>query len=198
MAAAQSPGEPPPEVQPSAVIHLFNKPKYYNFLKLGRAVKCTAEGLAGLVDDVVNGFRSSLVNQHTDAVCIRHGMEKVIKQKNGRWQIDCGCGVCEPWMRSIAAESTTSKICWQNTNVDDWPVDPWQLAKVYMSPGKKDSCNSLQDTDPAGILQVMINCALFGQLLDVQKVKAVSSYHFHLTVRIILLSRLDRKIRCQI
>ena len=181
MAAAQSPGKPPPEVKPSAVIHLFNKPNYHNFLKLGRALMCTAEGLAGLVVDVTNDIHRSLVEQYTTTVCIRRGTKKVITLRKGTWDIDCGCGVCEPWMRGIAAaesESTTSKICWQNTNVDEWPVDPWQLAKVFMSPGKKDSCNSLDDTDPAGILQVVINCSHFGQLLGMEKVIAVSSYHF--------------------
>ena len=182
MAEAQSPGTPPPKVHPSAVLPLFNKPNYHNFLKLGRAVMCTAHGLAGLVAYVIDDFHSSLVNQHTSDICIQWGTKKVIKQRKEGWHIDCGCGVCEPWMRSIAAaESTTpkTKICWQNTNVDDWPVDSWQLAKVFMSPGKKDSCNSLEDTDPAGILQVMINCSHFGQLpdLDLQKVIAVSSYH---------------------
>ena len=79
-------------------------------------------------------------------------------------------------MRSIANEFATRQFCWENTNIDDWPVDYWQLAKVYMSEGKAKSCNTPQSTDPAGILQVMINCKLFGPLLDVNYVKAVSGY----------------------
>jgi hypothetical protein len=81
-------------------------------------------------------------------------------------------------MNSIASEFATNQFCWDNADADYWPVDAWQVAKVYMSGGKATSCNTPQDTVPAGILQLMINCGKFQPLLDVQKVKKVT-FHVH-------------------
>ncbi|KAI0230309.1 hypothetical protein LSAT2_019317, partial [Lamellibrachia satsuma] len=172
------PGAPPPVAPPpvpSPVISHFNKLEYHNFLKLGKAVKCTAEGLTEFADDVVKHFHTSLLHQHGSAVCTSPGSQKRITfdRRSNSWSINCPCAVCGPWTRSIGAEQATRQICWQNTSVDDWPVDAWQLAKPFMSEGKATSCNSPTDTDPAGILQLLINCKKYGPLLDIQKVKAV-------------------------
>ena len=177
MAAAPPPVAPPPGLPPPVpppILGQFTQQDYYNFLKLGKALKRTAEGLTEFVDNVVQDFHTSLLLQHGSAVCTRRGIQKKITKPSNNWSIDCACAVCGPWMRSIAAEQATRQICWENTSVDDWPVDAWQLAKPFMSAGKTTSCNTPQDTDPAGILQVMINCKQFGHRLSIQKVKAVS------------------------
>ena len=178
MTAPPPPAAPPPV--PSQVINLFNKLEYHNFLKLGKAVKRTAEGLTEFANDVVKIFHTSLLHQHGSAVCTSPGSQKRITfdRRSNSWSINCSCGVCGPWTRSIGAEHAAGKICWENTSVDDWPVDAWQLAKPFMSEGKATSCNSPTDTDPAGILQLLINCKKYGPLLDVQKVKAVSHLLF--------------------
>ena len=198
MAGAPPPAPPPvgpppvaPPPVPSPVISHFNKLEYHNFLKLGKAVKCTAEGLTEFADDVVKHFHISLLHQHGSAVCTSPGSQKRITfdRRSNSWSINCPCAVCGPWTRSIGAEQATRQICWQNTSVDDWPVDAWQLAKPFMSEGKATSCNSPTDTDPAGILQLLINCKKYGPLLDIQKVKAVShllfpySFSLHFTVK---------------
>ena len=165
--------------------------EYYNFLKLGKAVKRTAEGLTGLADHVIREFHTSLLQQHGSAVCTSRGTQKRITfdRRSKSCNINCPCGVCGPWMRSIAAEQATpqTQICWENTNVDNWPEDAWQLAKPFMSAGKAASCNSPTDTDPAGILQLMINCKKYEKLLDIQKVKVVSQYYinFHLLLLLV-------------
>jgi len=158
-------------------MNLFTQPDYYNFLKLGKAIKVTATGLTDLAVKVMTTFHSTLQGHHGSAVCPRPGRKRISKNR-GCWTINCPCGVCDPWMNSIANEFATSQFCWDNADADLWPVDAWQVAKVYMSGGKATSCNTPQDTDPAGILQLMINCVKFQPLLDVLKVKKVS-FHFH-------------------
>ena len=179
MAGAPPLGGPPPGAPPvpPPVMSLFTQPDYYNFLKLGKAIKVTAEGLTDLAVQVMTNFHRTLQGQHGTAVCPRPGRKRISRIR-GRWTINCPCGVCDPWMTSIANEFATNQFCWDNADADLWPVDAWQVAKVYMSGGKATSCNTPLDTDPAGILQLMINCGKFQPLLDVQKVKKVS-FHFH-------------------
>ena len=176
------------------IITQFNKQEYYNFLKVGKAVKRTAEGLSDFAEDVFKAFHSSLLQQHGSAVCRRqgHGKNITYNRNSQSWRISCRCGVCGNWMSSIAAKYVNPnprhppQICWENTNVNDWPVatQSWQLAKPFMSAGKASSCNSPADTDPAGILQLLIYFKEFAaQGLDIQKVKDVShciSFSSHL------------------
>ena len=179
------PGGPPPggPPVPSPAMSLFTQPDYYNFLKLGKAIKVTATGLTDLADQVMKTYHKSLQGRHGSAVCSRPGGKKISKIKGikgikGCWTINCPCGVCDTWMNSIANEFATNQFCWHNADVDFWPVDAWQVAKVYMSGGKATSSNTPQDTDPAGILQLMINCGKFQPFLDIQKVEKVS-FHFN-------------------
>ena len=174
MAAALPPGLLP------GVPPVINLQEYCNFLKIGKAVKCTAEGLTDFAGRVVDDFHQSLLRQHGNSVCTRVGILKRIAydRNSNRWRVDCPCAVCEPWMRCIANELATPDICWENARVDDWPVDAWQLAKPFMGAGKAATCNTPHTTDPGGVLDVMINCKIFHHLLDIHKVEAVS-YHLN-------------------
>jgi len=168
-----------------AIISQFNTQEYYNFLKVGKALKRTAEGLSDYAENVIKTFHTSLLQQHGNAVCSSPGHRKKITYDKTRqsWKINCPSGVCRNWMSSIAAQYANPNprnppwICWENTNVNDWPVatQSWQLAKPFMSEGKASSCNSPADTDPAGIFQLLIYFKEFAaQGLNIQQVKDVS------------------------
>ena len=158
------------------VISRFNKQEYYNFLKVGKALKCTAEGLSDYAEKVIKTFHTSLLQQHGKPLC--QGPRIIYDKNSQNWRINCTCGVCKSWWLNIKKQhADPDQICWENTNVKNWPVatQSWQLAKPFMSAGKANSCNSPADTDPAGILQLLIYFKEFAaQGLNVQQVKDVS------------------------
>ena len=157
-------------------VRRFRRPDYLNWLKAGMALKCCGEGLVDFCSDVITTFHTTLVTQHGPAVCPFPGNAKRITYDRGSksWQINCACGVCNAWLQSIARQLATNQCSWRNTDVNEWPLHPWQLAKVFMGPGKDPTNHDPNDTDTAGFLQLIINCQLFASRLVVAKVKSVS------------------------
>ena len=158
-----------------SAVHRFQHQEYYNFLKIGQALKCTGEGLVEFCTDTINNFHRSL----NHGVCPNPNTIKKISfdRTNRRSTIDCHCGVCDMWLRSIGnAARHNVKLNWANTDAREWPTHPWQLAKVYMGPGKDPDNNVPADTDTAGFLQLIINCKEFNTpQLNNMKVEQVSN-----------------------
>ena len=61
----------------------------------------------------------------------------------------------------------------RNANISDWPLEPWQMAKVYMDKGQKQASVDPSETDASGILQLMLNCKRFKGIVDITKVAVV-------------------------
>ena len=160
---------------PSAsTVNRFRQPEYIRWLKVGQGLQCCAEGLTDFCTDVIDNFHSSLSTQH--GVCTSPSTPKnIVRDRTNRcWTVTCPCGVCDSWLRSIEQEKATAQFSWKNTNVQDWSLNPWQLAKVFMGPGQDPTSHDPADTDPAGFLQLILNCKLFAGLVDATKVQAVS------------------------
>ena len=166
----------------SSVVAKFRRPEYLNWLKAGQGLKCCGEGLIDFCVDVVNRFHRSLIVQHGNATCPLPNITKEITLDRGSrsWKVNCTCGVCDAWLGSIASQLATGQFCWKNTDVQDWPLHPWQMAKVFMCFGKHPTSYDPADTDTAGFLQLILNCRVFAGMLDAAKVNLVSTcIHTH-------------------
>ena len=154
----------------------FQKPEYINFLKTSQALRCVGEGLVEFCTDTITNFHRSL----NHGVCPHPNTTKKIEKLNGQWTIDCTCGVCDLWLRSIEqAARRNVKLYWTNADAREWPTHPWQLAKVYMGQGKDPASNVPADTDTAGLLQLINNCKEFNiPKLNRVKVTSVSNLLF--------------------
>ena len=97
------------------------------------------------------------------------------------------CGSCVAWRQSWHADIGNHLThrrdrgipCWGNADETRWDTNFWEVAKVFMAYGKDVSCTGPADTDPIGLLQLVVNCDLFDTLitLDRQSVRDVSYAH---------------------
>ena len=163
----------------SHAVARFRRSDYINWLKVGQGLQCCAEGLIDFCTNVIDSFHSSLIAQY--GVCTFPNTAKNIIYDRGNrcWKVTCPCGVCDSWFRSIALEKATGQFSWKNTELQDWPLHPWQLAKIFMGQGQDSTSHDPADTDPAGFLQVILNCKKFAGLVDAAKVRAVSLFLFN-------------------
>ena len=97
------------------------------------------------------------------------------------------CGSCVAWRQYWHADIGTHLTprhdrgipCRGNADETRWDTKFWEVAKLFMAHGKDASCTGPAETDPIGLLQLVINCDLFDTLItpDRQSVKDVSYAH---------------------
>ena len=154
----------------------FRRPDYLNWLKAGMALKCCGEGLVDFCCDVITTFHTTLMTRHGPAVCpFPRNAKRITYDRGSRsWTVNCACGVCDTWLQSIASELATNQYSWKNTDVNEWPLHPWQIAKVFMGSGHDPTNHDPNDGETTGFLQLIINCRVFANRLNESKVKCVS------------------------
>ncbi|KAK2156295.1 hypothetical protein NP493_1980g00017 [Ridgeia piscesae] len=74
--------------------------------------------------------------------------------------------------------------CWGNADETRWDTNFWEVAKVFMAYGKDVSCTGPADTDPLGLLQLVVNCDLFDTFITfdrqpVRDVRTIRNDLFH-------------------
>ena len=147
----------------------FTNADYKNWLKVGIALQLTTKAMTPFCKDEIESFHNSLTTSIGSNVCHAGCITAGIKKK----KITCGSNVCDKWLAAIVPELATRQYSWDNTTVAQWPVDPWQIGKIFMGPGQDATNTNPFQTDPAGILQLTINCRKFHQLINTDKVKKV-------------------------
>ena len=143
---------------------------YRNYQKVNVAVPLTIKAMAPFCVDVMESFHTSLKTSIGSSVCSAGCTNEDIKKEN----FTCGSNVCDKWLAAIEAQAT-GEYSVDNTTVALWPVDPWSVAQYYMGPGHETNTNQFQ-TNPSGMLQLVINCKQFHPLINIDKVKEVRSY----------------------
>ena len=88
--------------------------------------------------------------------------------KARRRYIDCPDDICNKWLDGIYAGLCGDPYYWKNTNVNMWPKQPWQLAKIFMGKGQQPKTYDPAKTDALGLLQLIKNCKLFSDRVDRQ------------------------------
>ena len=74
---------------------------------------------------------------------------------------------CAKWRNVILSKCTKgTSPCWQNTDMYEWKTGPWEIAKVFMKSGQQASMAGAADTDPIGLLQLVLNCQLFTECIS--------------------------------
>ena len=154
----------------------FGSADYKNWLKVGMALQLTTKAMTPFCVDVIQSFHTSLKTRIGSSVCGTGCTNEDIKKKKKKFT--CGSNVCDKWLAAIKAQLATGEYSLDNTTVALWPVHPWQIAQYYMGPGQ-DATNTVpSNTDPSGMLQLVINCKQFHQLINIDKIKAVRSCCF--------------------
>ena len=91
------------------------------------------------------------------------------KRTHNKWTISC-CANCQCYIDQLV------KFCdppfkfrqsnWNNSDIQLWPTDHWEKAKVYMNYGQKRTQKTPQDTDLSGILNFIDNCSTGTKLVE--------------------------------
>lgn len=158
----------------SNVLERFKDKNYLNWIKLVQALACVGDGLLPFCVKVVDEVHESLRKEIGHELCKAKCTPKTLGTgKEKRWYIDCPNDICNKWLDRIVAELYENQCSWRHTDLSMWPTQSWQLAKIFMGPGKQPSKSAPSKTDSVGLLQLIINCKAFHDLLLKQKASQV-------------------------
>ena len=161
----------------------FQDEQYLNWIKLGQALILVGDGLRPFCERVIREFHDSLKENLGDKQCTAkcHAKDIKVRRSDGtkaRWYINCPDGICNKWLDGIYAGLCGHPYSWNNTKVEMWPKQPWQLAKIFMGPQQQSSSYNPDETDVLGLLQLIKNCKLFSDCVDRQAAAKVIYFVF--------------------
>ena len=162
----------------SPVVGLLSDPAYIRWLKATRALNLTVDVLRKFCDIEMKKLHQVLVGLCGGTPCTGTCSCSDTMCKGGKWAIKCPTGVCSKWLTEITAmrTKTSTRLTMNNADIRQWPLQHWQVAKVYMGSGQARSSVKSSDTDVSGLIQLVNNCKHFANIVDVTKVDAVSIY----------------------
>ncbi|KAI0240751.1 hypothetical protein LSAT2_008470 [Lamellibrachia satsuma] len=159
-----------------AMVTRFQDPDYVNWVKAGQALLCTAEGMYTLCEDPIKRYHLDLHRKFPRQPC------------SGPCREEALCNVCAKrrgeWKKDVISQLTPRTVpCWMNTDKSKWETDAWEIAKVFMGPGQGAFRAGAADTDPIGLLQLVLNCQLFTTCISNRQsfddVKEIRNKMFH-------------------
>ena len=157
---------------PSTVVGDLNDKDYIRWLKATQARRMTIDVLSHFCDTEMKKLHQTLVGRCGGATTCTSSQCTF----DARGRLVHGCPVCTQWWTEIQAnrKGTNTKLIPKNADFRQWPLQHWQVAKVYMGVGQDPSSVNAADTDASGVIQLMANCKHFVGKVDMGKVDEVS------------------------
>lgn len=153
-------------------------PSYQLWIKAGMCLSLVKEGLENFAFDksvelhalVTDKLKKKGSLSVLNGICGNAAISynKVQKQ----WELRCSCNCCQGFLDELSNYRSTSlgankNQCFtftqrnfENSDLRDWPTEPWQLAKVFMNQGQKSTDKEPKDTDLSGILNFIDHCCV--------------------------------------
>ncbi|KAI0213941.1 hypothetical protein LSAT2_000973 [Lamellibrachia satsuma] len=159
-----------------ATVDRFQDSDYVNWIKAGQALLCTAEGIYTFCENPIKNYHVTLhrkfPRQPCSGPCREEALCKECAKRRGEWK------------KNVLSQLTPRAIpCWMNTNKSKWETDAWEIAKLFMGPGQEAFRAGAADTDPIGLLQLVLNCQLFTSCISNRQsfddVKEIRNKMFH-------------------
>ncbi|KAI0212913.1 hypothetical protein LSAT2_002116 [Lamellibrachia satsuma] len=185
-----------------AVIGQLNDVDYINWLKAAKAAHCTVEGLRSFCRSEMIAFHNSVVTLLGSTQCSVPCTNADLVYGKGNLSIVCNSGVCSKWLAKIVANLpyVGFKLTVNNSNINKWPIEPWQVAKLFMAQGQDPASVSSNDTDISGILQLLTNCKHFSAAVrkKAEAVKKVRNEIMHSSTMKVTATDLSSYIRLMV
>ena len=112
-------------------------------------------------------------------------------RKNGCWQLRC-CNNCNEYVIQIEKLKVPgfsfTKDNWQNSNVQLWPTDAWEMIKVFMKPRQAAFRKNAQDSDISAILSFINHCII--PKIDIANHINITKVNFFIITFILLSQKL--------
>ena len=168
----------------SPVVGLLNDRAYIRWLKATRALNLTVDVLRKFCDIEMKKLHQVLVGLCGGTPCPGTCSCSDAKYMGGKWSINCPNTVCSKWLKEIDVRRAqhSTRLTMSNADIRQWPLQHWQVAKVYMGTGQDPSSVKSSDTDGSGLIQLVRNCKYFAKIVDITKADAVSIYLFCLFI----------------
>ena len=162
----------------SPVVGLLNDPAYIRWLKATRALNLTVDVLRKFCDIEMKKLHQVLVRLCGGTPCPGPCSCSDAKCTGGQWSINCPNTVCSKWLNEIALRRAqpSTRLTMGKADIQQRPLQHWQVAKVYMGKGQDQSSVKSSDTDGSGLIQLVRNCNHFANIVDITKADAVSIY----------------------
>ena len=153
---------------------------YKFWMKGGLCLAFVKQGLEKFADErsqkLHNYVKSALPNNCTAFHNLCGHVNKVSFDKTlKKWTLGC-CSDCDAYtdvlVRLYSSHGSLKQNNWKNTNVQLWPYDHWNMAKIYMNEGQKPFQTISKDTDLIGILNFLENCSI--PKVDIQNAHLLS------------------------
>ena len=153
--------------------------EYKLWIKDGLCLNLTKKGIETFANErskkthtfVKSAVEKQAVNTTSDGVQVAMnnicGNAKIVAVKKSGWSLGC-CTDCDIYVKEIL------KLCkqqgpgqprfkpdmsnWVNSDVQKWPTEHWEIAKVYMNKGQKAFQKTPTDTDLSGLLNFIDHC----------------------------------------
>ena len=138
--------------------------EYKYWVKAGICLSYVKTGLEVFAEE-----RSIKTHDFVNATCIGPNQtgkictQARIDRRAGKWISNC-CNDCQKYVDEIVKLQvppfTFNKYNWQNSNIQLWPTDAWEMMKVFMNPGQKVYQKSPKDTDLSGLINFIDHCSV--------------------------------------
>ena len=137
-------------------------PDYKAWVKAGVCLGFVKAGLEQFAVDRSTVFHQGVLNQLQNKG--NPSIQNVCSQATvRRGRVSC-CYNCQCFVDEIDSQNNYSfkfqQGNWDNSDIQLWPKDPWEMAKVFMNPGQKATQKSPADTDLSGILNFIDHCCI--------------------------------------
>ena len=137
-------------------------PGYKAWIKAGLCLSFAKAGLENFADQSSKTFHQAVLNKLRNSgnpSC--NGVCNHASIRGGK--VSC-CNNCHGFVDAIDQQNQKSfrfeQRNWDNSDIQLWPNDPWEMAKVFMNQGQKATQRSPVDTDLSGILNFIDHCVV--------------------------------------
>lgn len=141
-------------------------PEYRNWVKAGICLGYFKDGVETFADQRSIRFHQHVLHQlggnsSSQRVCPRASIS--FDKPLGKWKMSC-CANCQQYVDEIEnmryPNFKFTQTNWNNSNIQLWPHEPWEMVKVYMNAGQKGTHKTPKDTDLSGILNFIDHCMI--------------------------------------
>ncbi|KAK3599114.1 hypothetical protein CHS0354_016372 [Potamilus streckersoni] len=152
----------------------FSDGQYKNWLKCSHSLIIMKEALHDYIDNEVNKLHGDIQLKVssiscgsptvTQCGCCSWKNIKITGGKHGNWYINCKNSICDKWLPHILAihvDPQNPTINWKNADISKWPIDGYQVAKIYMPKGQDKTTKMPEELDSPAILSLMKYCNWF-------------------------------------
>lgn len=142
----------------------YSNKEFLTFLKVGETLYCARDALCEFCERVMTEFHQYILTKHNIDKERSYTNHNCGNRKIKGFALDgkCESGICSNMLKEVRKETRKGfNPYWGNTDLQKWPANSWEIAKIFMGQGQKPQNKGPLDTDSSGIFHLILNCERF-------------------------------------